>query len=203
MSRWRASFTPSSGKRAAPITTFTHGSATSHSSSSPPGSSPLSTPGLSAYPRDVLRRRGLRILLGTSVTELTPDHVVLRHGGVLRTMTVIWCAGIAPSPLVARLGVPTDERGWLVCERDMKVSGFDNVWALGDSASVPDRDGNPYPATAQHAVQQAAQLAVNLAQTVRGEPTRPCDISSRGALAALGCRTAVADLPGFRLFGFA
>ncbi|MGE5234765.1 MAG: NAD(P)/FAD-dependent oxidoreductase, partial [Acidobacteriota bacterium] len=106
-------------------------------------------------------------------------------------------------PLLSRLRVPVDGRGWLVCQRDMRVSGLDHVWALGDSASIPDRDGSPYPATAQHAVRQATQLAANLARAIRGEPTRPCDISSRGALAALGCRTAVADLPGFRLFGFA
>jgi NADH dehydrogenase len=73
---------------------------------------------------------------------------------------------------------------------------------LGDCAVVPGLDGTPYPATAQHAVLAARHLAGNLERVLAGLPTRPAVLRSRGALAALGCRTAVAKLFGLRLSGF-
>jgi NADH dehydrogenase len=82
------------------------------------------------------------------------------------------------------------------------VRGFSDVWAIGDSAVNPGPDGTPYPATAQHAVQQGKFLARNLARVLRGQPAAGCDIRSRGALAALGCRTAVAKVFGIKLSGF-
>jgi len=158
---------------------------------------------LAAYATEKMRGRGMSVVLNTSVTTVAADHVRLTDGRRLSTETVIWCAGIAPSPLVERLPVPVDQRGYILCERDLRVRGFDNVWAIGDSAVNPGPDGVPYPATAQHAVQQARWLARNLALVLRGRPPRPCEISSRGSLAALGCRTAVAKVSGIKLSGFA
>jgi len=63
--------------------------------------------------------------------------------------------------------------------------------------------GAPYAATAQLAVRQAALLADNLVRAVRGEPLAAREIRPFGALAALGCRTAVAKLFGVKLSGFA
>jgi NADH dehydrogenase len=163
---------------------------------------PVLDPGLSEYARAHLEGRGLRVLCTTTVTSVAADRITLPHGGEISASTVIWCAGIAPSPLIAALGLPTDGQGRLRCDSDMRVRGCDDVWALGDSASIPDRDGTPYPATAQHATRQAAQLADNLRRVLAGEATRPCEIASRGALAALGCRSGVADLLGWRLSGF-
>ncbi len=157
---------------------------------------------LAEYATDQMRRRGLRVELGTSVARISRDHVELSDGRRLDTDTVIWCAGIAPSPLVERLPVPTDARGYIVCDRDLLVHGFGNVWAIGDSAVNLDRSGEPYPATAQHAVQQGQFLARNLVRVLRGARPVPCDVRSRGALAALGCRTGVAKVFGLKLSGF-
>jgi len=157
---------------------------------------------LARYALDQLVRRGTDVLLASSVREVAADHVIVSDGRVLPTRTVIWCAGIAPNPLLAKLGLPLDERGWLQCEADLRVRGHDAVWGLGDCAVVPGPDGTPYPATAQHAVLAARHLAGNLERALDGRPTRPAVLRSRGALAALGCRTAVAKVFGLRLSGF-
>ena len=115
---------------------------------------------------------------------------------------MIWCAGIAPNPLVAGLGLPLDEFGFIRCRPDLQVEGFNNVWAIGDCASNPDEKGEPYPATAQHAVQLGSCLGENLSRLIHGKAPRPCRISSKGTLAALGCRTGVAQLFGIKLAGF-
>jgi NADH dehydrogenase len=121
----------------------------------------------------------------------------------VRTRTVIWCAGIAPTPLTLEVDVPRDERGYILCERDLRVRGMENVWAIGDCAVNLDAQGRAYPATAQHAVQQGKHLARNLALLLAGRAALPCDIVDKGSLAALGCRTGVAKVFGLRFSGFA
>ncbi|RMD85097.1 MAG: NAD(P)/FAD-dependent oxidoreductase [Candidatus Dadabacteria bacterium] len=158
--------------------------------------------GLARYAVDRMQRRGIDVRLGTTVEQISRESVQLDDGQVLATRTVIWCAGIAPPPLLERLALPVDERGYLLCRPDMRVDGYDNIWAVGDCAVNPDPEGAPYPATAQHAIQQGRQLARNLMRAARGRPPMPCRIRSKGVLVALGCRTGVARVFGLKLSGF-
>jgi NADH dehydrogenase len=149
-----------------------------------------------------LRRRGLDVRLETTVSRVEPTSVTLSTGDTLAASTVIWCAGIEPGPLVRDIDVPVDERGYVLCERDLRVRGFENVWAIGDAAVNIDAGGRAYPATAQHAVQQGRHLARNLLATLDGRAVTPCDLADRGQLAAIGCRTGVARVFGLKLAGF-
>jgi NADH dehydrogenase len=98
--------------------------------------------------------------------------------------------------------LPVDQRGYISCDPDLRVKGFDDVWAIGDCAVNVDPAGQPYPATAQHAVGQAHHASKNIARVLRGEQARPCKLSTKGTLAPLGCRTAVAKVFGVKLSGF-
>ncbi len=158
---------------------------------------------LSAFAERHLRRRGVDIRLKTTVTAVEPERVTLSSGQTLAAHTLIWCAGIEPNPLIKELGLPVDDRGYIRCDRDLRVEGMECVWAIGDGAVNLDRQGRAYPATAQHAVRQGVHLARNLAAVLRGAPAKPCDIKSKGAIAALGCRTGVAKVFGLQLSGFA
>ena len=110
---------------------------------------------------------------------------------------------IAPSPTIRRLPLPVDRHGYILTDRELRVEGFDNLWSIGDGAVNLDATGSAYPATAQHAVRQGQHLARNLVNVLRGRAATPCDIRSRGSLAALGCRTGVAEVMGVKLSGFA
>ncbi len=160
-------------------------------------------PELGRYAWEKLRDRGIDVRLRTSVKEIHAAEVLLSTGEVLPSATVIWCAGIAPPPLLETSGLPRDARGWIRCERTLRVSGFEDVWAIGDNAFVPDEEGSPHSATAQTAVQQAEHLARNIARALAGAPLEPFRFDNRGALAALGCRTGVAKVFGIKLSGFA
>lgn len=158
--------------------------------------------GLAEFAASKLRRRGVDLRLGTGVSQVEADRVVLSDGTRLDADSVIWCAGIAPNPVLAGLGLPTDTRGWVQCEPDLRVRGLPHVWAIGDCAVNPGPDGEPYPATAQAAVQQGRAVADNLVRAVRGESPRPCLVHNRGSLVPLGCRTGVAKVGPFQLAGF-
>ena len=68
-----------------------------------------------------------------------------------------------PSPSSFRI-----ERGRIKTDPDFRVQGFENVWALGDCAAVPNAyDGQLCPPTAQFATRQAKWLNRNLRAGVR------------------------------------
>jgi NADH dehydrogenase len=149
-----------------------------------------------------MEKRGTRVLLKTTVTEVGRVEVRLSSGERVPTCTTIWCAGIAPPPALEHLGLPRDDRGYLRCEPEQRVHGFDDVWAIGDCAAQ-QVGGRALPATAQRAVRDGAHLAKNLRRVLTGETPVPFRFDEAGAFAALGCRTAVAKIFGFRLSGFA
>jgi NADH dehydrogenase len=157
---------------------------------------------LAAYAAQRLESLGVRILLKQSVKAVFKDGVETNDGARITSHTVIWAAGVAPNPLISKLTVPVDKLGYIECERDLRVRGFQNVWAVGDCAVNPGPDGKPYPATAQHALRQGEDLARNIAEVLRGGTARPCDISTRGSMAALGGRKAVAKIFDLKLTGF-
>ena len=160
-------------------------------------------PKMGIYSRRVLERRGIEVLLGDGVALADDGGLQLQSGRRIETATIIWSAGVAPSPTIAKLGLPLTKRGAVMTGADMLVSGSDGVWALGDCASIPDGEGGAYPMTAQHAIREGPLLAENLVAVLRGRPTKPFRYNSLGMMAALGGRRAVAQLPrGAVLTGF-
>jgi NADH dehydrogenase len=166
----------------------------------------LDEPTLSDWAANHMQRRGIELRLKESVNEIRPTWVVLRGGQVLRTRTVIWCAGIAPNPVLQAMrhdGEPLpNDHGWILCERDGRVKGQAAVWGVGDCAVNPDPAGKGYPATAQSAIGEARGVADNVARVLRGEATQPVEVKDRGSLAAFGRFDAVAKVMGFKFTGF-
>jgi NADH dehydrogenase len=158
-----------------------------------------------------LARRGVELIIGDGVTRIDRDGIALHSGAHVSSATVVWSAGVRPSPVLRDLPGCTHARnGGLVTNEDMSVAGRPGGWALGDSAWIPTRAGAEqsdktawYPATAQHAIREGPTLADNIIATLRGKPTKPFRYSSLGTMASLGGRRGVAALPGgFVLTGF-
>jgi NADH:ubiquinone reductase (H+-translocating) len=151
---------------------------------------------------ELLSKRGIEFRLSTTVTEVHADRVVLSDGDVVKTRTVVWTAGVRASPVAQRLGLPL-EYGRIVCDEFMRVEGYDNIWAIGDIAAVPDpaQPGKPCPPTAQHAIRQGKLLGKNIARVTRGQPPEPFTFKTLGAFADLGRHRAVANLMGIRVKG--
>jgi len=155
------------------------------------------------YSARSLEKRGVEILTGNGVERADDEGLVLAGGRRIETRTIVWSAGVSPSPIVARTPLPQTKRGAVEVGADMRVNGYPAVWALGDCASIPDGEGGTFPPTAQHALREAPVLADNLAATLSGRATKPFRFKALGMMASLGARRAVAQLPGNRvLTGF-
>jgi len=157
---------------------------------------------LANWCHNTLVKRGLDIRTKTTISEIGQDYAVLTTGERVETHTVVWAAGIAPNPMIAKIGLPTNERGYIECERDLRVKGFDNVWAIGDSAAVKNAEGKPYAATAQNASRQGPLVGKNIVRVMRREQTQSFDFNVLGSFAAIGHRSAAAEVMGRNVTGF-
>ena len=152
-----------------------------------------------------LRGRGMEIRTGTMLREMDERSATLSDGERIPTRMLCWTAGVKPSPVVRELGLPLDEQGRIEVDATMRVSGRDNVWAIGDAAAVPDpAKGRKVstPPTCQHAIRQGRRVAENVAATLRGDPTRPFRYRTLGVFVDMGRHKAVATVLGVRLRGF-
>lgn len=161
---------------------------------------------LAAYASDRLAARGVTIRCGVAASALHARKLDLSTGESIPTETVVATIGAAPHPFVAQLGLPT-LHGRIKVDRTLRVEGFDNVWALGDAAMIPLVDAPSArsdwaPPTAQFAVREGRLLGENLARAAAGKPLRAFAYASKGAMASLGGRRAVATVFGMRLSGF-
>lgn len=151
-----------------------------------------------------LRRRGVQTLVGVTLSRVAADHVVLSDGTRIGTYTVAWVAGVVASPLIAATGLPT-EKGRLQVLSDLRVPGFDGVYAGGDAAAVPDvtNPGTITPPTAQHAKRQGKVLAQNVAASLGYGRAREYRHRDLGTVVDLGPGFAVANPLNIPLSGFA
>jgi NADH dehydrogenase len=152
-------------------------------------------PKLADFATHELRGRGIEIRTSTTLEEVTADHARLSDGEVVPTRTLVWTAGVKPQPVVARLGLPLDDRGRIDTDSRLQVKGFDNVWAIGDCAAVPDpaRKGMVCPPTAQHAIRQGRVVGRNVASAISGSGRlRKFTYKTKGVVVDMGRRKAVA-----------
>jgi len=159
--------------------------------------------GLADYALRKLQGRGVEFLLNARVAGASPDAVQLVDGRQIPTRTLVWTAGNQPNPLLRTLPCERNRAGAVVAESTLQVSGFDNVWAVGDCAQIPDpySEGRAYPPTAQHALREGELVAENVAAALKGRPPKPFRFRAVGVLASLGRRTAVAEVYGWKFSG--
>ncbi|MBL1073908.1 FAD-dependent oxidoreductase [Nocardia sp. 2] len=158
---------------------------------------------LGADAKEILAKRGVEFVPGLSAAQVTARSVTLTNGEVIPTRTVIWTAGVAPSPLAGHLGADT-VKGRIVADTDLTVPGLEGVWACGDAAAVPDltKGGEVKCApTAQHAIRQGRHLGKNLVAALRGKPRKPYKHPDLGMVVDLGRWDALARPLGIGLSG--
>ena len=144
-------------------------------------------PRLSKTADRVLRRRGVEVLMGQSVTKASDGYVELSTGEKVSTRSLIWCVGVRADPLVEGLNLATN-RGQLVVDEFMAVPGAPDIYACGDCAAVPDltRPGQVCGMTAQHAQRQGKQAARNVAASLGTGTAKPYKHADLGFLVDLG-----------------
>ena len=166
---------------------------------------PEVSPKMGRYTVERLLDSDIEVNLDTRVKSMVGGHVELDDGQEFDTDTIIWTAGVKPSPMLDKTDLPRDERGRLDCHATLQVRDLPGVFSAGDCAGVPDLskddpDARTSP-SAQHAVRQAKVLADNVVAHLRQRPLKEYKHSYAGSVASLGLYKGVAEIYGVKLRG--
>ena len=161
---------------------------------------PPYAPDLSEKARRQLEHLGVTVWLGRRVTGIDERGVQL-GGDRLEASTVIWCAGVAGSPIGATLGVPLDRTGRVIVEPDLSVPGHPEVQVVGDLALLASHQP-PVPGVAPAAKQMGRHAARNILRALADKPPLPFRYRDYGQLATIGRSAAVAMFGRVHIWGW-
>jgi len=156
---------------------------------------------LSAAARARLEQLGVEVRLGHGVDLIDADGVIAGSERIA-SKTVIWTAGVAPSPAGKWLKAPTDRAGRVRVQSDLSVPGHPEIFVVGDTASL-DQDGRPLAGVAQVAMQQGRYAGRVIDRRIGGKaPPRPFRYFDKGTMAVVGKGFAVLQTGRLHLSGF-
>jgi len=152
-----------------------------------------------------LEAKCVNILTGTSVLEVAKSSADTTDGGrctvtvqdkdgisrQLNADLLLWTAGSKPADGVMNSSLPKDKAGRVVTGKTLRVKGIEDVFAIGDCSRAALE---PYPATAQVAMQQAQLVACNVVTTLQNKKNRlqenekllPFNYNNLGEMMTLG-----------------
>jgi NADH dehydrogenase len=157
---------------------------------------------LGNYAERKLRERKVDVIKGVRVASYDGSLVILTDGTSIPASTLIWTAGVKPSPVVAPLPCQK-EHGRLLVSEYLAVTGVPGLWAAGDCAAVPVLNTEKFhPPTAQHGLREGLVAAKNIAAVVLDRPLKSFNFTTLGQLATIGRRTGVAMVFGIKFSGF-
>ncbi len=143
-------------------------------------------PSLSEAAESHLQKLGVEIHLGHAVEKIDSEGVIVA-GERIASKTVIWTAGVTPSPAGKWLGVETDRAGRVRIQPDLRVPNHPEIFVVGDTASL-DQDGKPLAGVARR-------------QLTGKRPPKPFRYFDKGNMAVVGKGYAVLQSGKLRLHG--
>jgi NADH dehydrogenase len=156
---------------------------------------------LSKAAKQRLENLGVEVRLGHSVDQIDAEGIVIA-GERIASKTVIWTAGVAPSPAGKWLNVETDRAGRVRIQKDLTVPGHPEIFVVGDTASL-DQNGKPLPGVAQVAMQQGRYAGKLIHSRIVGNPPpNPFSYFDKGSMAVVGKGFAVLQSGKFEISGF-
>ena len=157
-------------------------------------------PGLSDAAEQHLQKLGVEIHLGHAVEKIDGEGVVVA-GERISSKTVIWTAGVTPSPAGKWLKAETDRAGRVRVQADLRVANHPEIFVIGDTASL-DQDGKPLAGVAQVAMQQGRYVGKLIRRQLTGQvPPKPFRYFDKGTMAVVGKGYAVLQSGKIHLHG--
>lgn len=126
-----------------------------------------SIPSVQRRVTSALVQRGVRTEFGRGVVRVSDEEVHLEDGARIPADIVIWATGADSPELLSRLGLPTDDRGFLLTDQTLRSVSGTPIFAVGDTGSI---QGESIAKAGVYAVRQGPVLWENLGRVLRGEP---------------------------------
>ncbi|MCC8088055.1 MAG: NAD(P)/FAD-dependent oxidoreductase [Rikenellaceae bacterium] len=152
----------------------------------------------------LLRRKGVNVLLNSTVSDYVDGAVVLKTGKKIESSNLIWTSGVKVAEIV---GIPQElvvKGGRITVDEFSAVKGMDNVFVIGDAAMQTDvKNPKGYPQLARVSIEQGQHLASNLKRVAEGKEFKPFKYREYPVLAVVGRNNAFFEYKNkYMLSGF-
>jgi NADH dehydrogenase len=145
-----------------------------------------------------LEQLGIAVHLNERVTAVCADGLDTAGGQRLQGEFCVWAAGIRCDPVLCTLdGLEVNHLNQLVVRGTLQTTHDENIFAIGDCAAAPWRDGRLVPPRAQSAHQMASTVATSIRRRLQGRPPGRFHYRDFGSLVSLGSYQSVGTLMGF------
>ena len=152
---------------------------------------------------DYLKDFDVNVWINTLVTDFDGEKVYLNNGKTIEAQTLIWAAGVKGMPIE---GLPAENivgGNRIAVDEYCKVKGFENIFAIGDVASMAQENfPKGHPMVAPVAIQQGTLVAKNIIATLKNKAPKPFKYVDKGSMATVGRNRAVMESKGIKLGGF-
>lgn len=155
---------------------------------------------LSQYTHKIFKRNKINVMTKSYITKVTDKDIYINDGSHFNYGLLVWAAGNTATQLIKECTFTKNKRNKLVIDHYMKVSGTENVYAMGDCAEIT---GESFPVTAQVAQRQGKFLGKTLNKMAKGKALKPFKYRDLGMLAYIGDHKALANSSTFKGSGFA
>jgi NADH dehydrogenase len=148
----------------------------------------------------VLKKKGIEVMLDTGAKEITAEKIMLDNGETIETENVVWVGGIKPASIEFDSLVTKLPDGKILVRDTLQAESNGDIFALGDIAAF--KSGNSYlPALAQVAVKEANAVGNNIKLLISGKEPVPFTYKSTGSMVSLGQWMAIGEICSFTIWG--
>jgi NADH dehydrogenase len=150
-----------------------------------------------------LREMGVILYKETYVKNYDGFNLTLSTGEIIKTKTVIWAAGVTGNTLNGLAKEVYTAGNRIKVDRSNKVIGLENIYAIGDIASMETPlYPRGHPQVANVAINQAKNLANNLTAISQNKAQKEFEYKDLGSMATVGRNKAVVDIGTIRMKGY-
>lgn len=139
----------------------------------------------------------VEIMLNTRIMEATERGIVFENGSI-DAATVIWAAGIKAADNVENLNLveKNGRQNRLKVDEYCRTNEYKNVYAVGDIGGLSDKEGRPYAAMVENAIQTGHGAAENIINHIRGKEQKKVEVKFHGTMVSVGNYFCVSEILG-------
>ncbi|OAT22541.1 NAD(P)/FAD-dependent oxidoreductase [Proteus myxofaciens] len=152
---------------------------------------------ISSAAHQELTKLGVRVMTNTMVTSADETGLNTKDGEHIDADLMVWAAGIkAPDFMKDIAGLETNRINQLVVKPTLQTTRDDMIFAIGDCASCPRKEGGFVPPRAQSAHQMASRCYDNIVAIMKNKPLKEYVFKDHGSLVSLSKFSTVGSLMG-------
>lgn len=155
---------------------------------------------LSEKTKKDLEKLGVHVFLNTAVEQVTADSILTKNKKQIKSNVTVWAAGVMGVDAMQKLKLPIAKNRIEVLPT-MQVSGYSNIWAIGDIAGAYDRNDKPLPMVAPVAMQQGRFVAKQIFRVAANEKLQEFKYIDKGSMATIGRHKAIVEVKGIKISG--